>query len=36
MDLEQLKKTLAKLGIASLIAGSALTLTGCDRSGSSS
>jgi len=29
MNLEQLKKTLAKLGIASLIAGSALTFTGC-------
>lgn len=29
MELEQLKKTLAKLGIASLIAGSALTFTGC-------
>lgn len=29
MNLEQLKKTLAKLGIAGLVAGSALTFTGC-------
>lgn len=29
MDLERLKRTLAKLGIAGLIAGSALTFTGC-------
>ena len=32
MDLERLKKTLAKLGVASLIAGSALALTGCPKS----
>jgi radical SAM modification target selenobiotic family peptide len=32
MDLERLKKTLAKLGIASLIAGSALSFTGCHSS----
>ena len=31
MDLEKLKKTLAALGIASLIAGSALTSTGCSK-----
>jgi radical SAM modification target selenobiotic family peptide len=31
MNLEKLKKTLAGLGIAGLIAGSALTFTGCSK-----
>ena len=31
MNLDRLKKTLAQLGIASLIAGSALTFTGCSK-----
>ncbi|MFC1884748.1 SbtA family thio(seleno)oxazole RiPP natural product precursor [Thermodesulfobacteriota bacterium] len=38
MDFEQLKKVLAGFGVATLIAGSTLTLSGCpgDKSGSSS